>query len=304
MRHFSGRFDMQQFSIGATARMTQIPAHTLRKWESRHGIAVPIRTDTGRRVYTEEQLELLKLIKLLTGSGHALSHLADLDVDALRVLAALHQRDTPRTKARSLTLIGPNVAQLLLGNPMVETRYSGDAADWLRESGKVGTDAVVIESPTLPDALVQFAKETRERVPLVVVAYAFAARPTLSTLADAGITAVQGPVNDRDVLLHLETGGDAPREHDDLPKRFSTTELSRIARLNPRLQCECPNHIAKLLMDISAFEKYSRECASSSPADTALHAQLGDISASARRLFEDALIAVAAADGLQISLRT
>ncbi|MBM4205503.1 MAG: MerR family transcriptional regulator [Gammaproteobacteria bacterium] len=303
MRHFSDRNDMQHFSIGATARMTQIPAHTLRKWESRHGIAVPVRTNTGRRVYTEEQLELLRLIKLLTANGHALSQLADQEIDALRALAALHQSEPQRTKVRSLTLIGPSVSRLLHGNPMIESRYGGEAAEWLRESGKVGTDAVVIESPTLGDDIVEFAQEIRQRVPLVIVVYAFAARAKLSRLGDAGITAIQGPANDQDVLVRLEGVDDAPREAKESPRRFSTMELARIARLNPRLQCECPNHIAKLLMDISAFERYSRECAGSSPADTALHRQLGDISAAARRLFEDALIAVAEADGLQISLR-
>jgi len=294
---------MQHFSIGATARMTQIPAHTLRKWESRHGIAVPIRTDTGRRVYTEEQIELLKLIKLLNAKGHALSQLADQEIEALRSLAALHQSDPPRSKARSLSLIGPNVARLLHGNPMVEVRYGGEVAEWVRESGKVGTDAVVIESPTVSDDIVEFVQETRRRVPLVVVVYAFAARPKLSRLANAGGTAIQGPANDQGILSLLESADVAPHEAKDSPRRFSTMELARIAHLNPRLQCECPNHIAKLLMDISAFERYSRECAGSNPADTALHRQLGDISAAARRLFEDALIAVAEADGLQISLR-
>ena len=75
---------MQQLSIGAVAQLTQIPAHTLRKWESRHGIATPLRSDTGRRIYTQEHVEQLQLIKALVGRGHALAHLAELSIEQLR----------------------------------------------------------------------------------------------------------------------------------------------------------------------------------------------------------------------------
>ena len=54
-------------------------------------------------------------------------------------------------------------------------------------------------------------------------------------------------------------------------------------------------------MDISSFEQYSNECLDTDPRERALHQKLGDISAQARTLFEDALIAVAAADGIQLT---
>ena len=81
---------MQHYSIGAVSKLTNIPAHTLRKWESRHGIANPLRSPTGRRVYTDEQVERLKLIKHLVAAGHALAHLAALDDSALSDLAKQH----------------------------------------------------------------------------------------------------------------------------------------------------------------------------------------------------------------------
>ncbi|MDG2278761.1 MAG: hypothetical protein P8L31_12435, partial [Pseudomonadales bacterium] len=76
---------------------------------------------------------------------------------------------------------------------------------------------------------------------------------------------------------------------------------ARIAALSPNIACECPNHIAKLLMDISSFERYSEQCVETDPDERALHAQLGDISTKARRLFEDALLAVATTDGLHLN---
>ena len=294
---------MTQLSISAVARMTQIPAHTLRKWESRHGIAVPKRTDTGRRVYNEDQVELLKLVKALTASGHALMHLAGLSIDEMRELAGMHAVDARRTKVRSLALVGPNVARLLIANSLVQSRFSGDADDWLQRHDEIAADAVLIECETLPGDLVHRIQQLSERVKLVLVLFTFASRQTLSQLADAGVLTLQAPLSDAGLMLRLEQLEEPAPQRRELPHRFSTEELARIAHLNPGLHCECPNHIAKLLMDITSFEKYSRECVDTDPAEKALHTQLGDISAQARLLFEEALIAVATADGLQVSLR-
>ena len=80
---------MEQLTIAAVARLAGVPAHTLRKWESRHGIGTPQRTPTGRRVYDMSHVELLRLIRLLSDNGHSLTHLAALDLEGLKSLAAI-----------------------------------------------------------------------------------------------------------------------------------------------------------------------------------------------------------------------
>ena len=77
-------------------------------------------------------------------------------------------------------------------------------------------------------------------------------------------------------------------------------QLSHIANMMPSLNCECPNHIAKLLIDINGFEKYCMQCVDDDPSQRALHGQLADMTAHARSIFEAALRSVALADGLDL----
>lgn len=302
----------QHYSIGAVAKLTNIPAHTLRKWESRHGIATPLRSATGRRVYTDNHVETLKLIKRLMRDGHSLAHLAGLPDATLRDLAAQHV-EPERPTLTSLTLVGPNLARLLPGQRIVTHRFGGSLPKWLaQQPADLTTEPVSVECETLPGPTVEQLIALRGRVAHLLVVYTFASRRTLSALQRADIKTVRGPVDDNALLLNIApfapgavgaAGAETNIAADtNQLQRFSMEELARIAALNPALQCECPNHIAKLLMDISSFEKYSLECVDTDPAAQELHARLGAISAQARALFEDALLAVASADGIQLQV--
>ena len=291
---------MQHYSIGAVAKLTNIPAHTLRKWESRHGIAAPLRSPTGRRVYTDEHVETLKLIKTLVGSGHALAHLAALDHAALQDLATQHAKPE-RSAVASITLVGPNLAHLLPNQRIVSQRFAGDLQHWMMQASEpFATEPVAVECETLPAPVTEQLLTLRALVPQLLVVYTFASSQTLSALKAADIDLVRGPLDDDELLTHIAPKIIEPNPALTPPQRFSTRELARISAMSPALQCECPNHIAKLLMDIASFEKYSVECAAADPQAQALHRELGDISAKARVLFEDALIAVASADGLHL----
>lgn len=297
---------MQNLTIGAVAKLTRIPAHTLRKWESRHGIAKPDRTETGRRIYTQAHVEQLRLVRDLMSAGHALAHLAGLSTPELKELLGQHAEAQVATEVSGLYLIGPNVSRLLTasspGRRAAITRYSGESSDWLtgpKDSAADENAAFVLECATLPDATFERIADLARRSAKVVVVYTFANRATLTRLQQAGIAAIPAPAHEADLIKLVDPveteSDDAPRRH-----RFSTEELARIASLSPGIACECPNHIAKLLMDISAFEQYSLECTDKDPQERALHEQLGNISARARALFEDALVQVAFVDGLAI----
>jgi methylmalonyl-CoA mutase cobalamin-binding subunit len=58
------------YSIRVVARMTGIPADTLRMWERRYGFPKPQRTNTGIRAYTAEDLERLQLVVRALAAGH------------------------------------------------------------------------------------------------------------------------------------------------------------------------------------------------------------------------------------------
>jgi hypothetical protein len=84
------------------------------------------------------------------------------------------------------------------------------------------------------------------------------------------------------------------------PRRWDDAALADFAGLSTTIRCECPRHVADLLMQLSSFEAYSAECAHRDPADAALHAYLGQVAGTARTLFEQALERLAEQEGLTL----
>ena len=74
-------------SIKIVARRTGLSAHVIRIWEKRYGAVEPERTDTNRRLYSEEQIERLGLLRDITQAGHSISHVAKLPLGKLKGLA-------------------------------------------------------------------------------------------------------------------------------------------------------------------------------------------------------------------------
>src|SRR5574343_85851 len=72
------------YSIKAITSLTGLTAETLRAWERRYDCITPQRNETGRRSYSQADLEKLKLLVNLTQSGHAISKIANLSCEELR----------------------------------------------------------------------------------------------------------------------------------------------------------------------------------------------------------------------------
>lgn len=74
-------------AIKVVAQRTGLSAHVIRIWEKRYGAVRPERTTTNRRLYSDEQIERLTLLRDLTQAGHSIGHVANLLLDKLRQLA-------------------------------------------------------------------------------------------------------------------------------------------------------------------------------------------------------------------------
>lgn len=75
-------------TIRATAQRTGLTPHVLRVWEKRYGAVKPGRTDTNRRLYSDEEVERLILLRDITRGGHSISAVARLPLEKLRQIAA------------------------------------------------------------------------------------------------------------------------------------------------------------------------------------------------------------------------
>ena len=57
--------------------------HVLRAWERRYRVVTPVRSEGGQRLYSDLDVERLRLLRRLTGRGHGISQLAKLSNDEL-----------------------------------------------------------------------------------------------------------------------------------------------------------------------------------------------------------------------------
>src|SRR6202011_1780084 len=57
------------YSIGAAARMLEVPTSTLRAWEERYGVVTPERSHGSQRLYSRSQIEHLRFIKAQIDGG-------------------------------------------------------------------------------------------------------------------------------------------------------------------------------------------------------------------------------------------
>lgn len=70
------------------ARLTGLNPHVIRIWEKRYGAVTPSRTESNRRLYSDEEVERLRLLARATEGGHKISIIARLGLEDLRRLVA------------------------------------------------------------------------------------------------------------------------------------------------------------------------------------------------------------------------
>ncbi len=295
--------------IGAVTQLTGISSHTLRKWETRYGAIEPVRTESGRRLYTQAQVQRLQLLRDLIRQGHQISQLAPMSDEELEGLRQTPPVEPAQRSYDEAIVVGPVLSAVLRKQNVNGLRFESElAASWLAKAADKGGpgergEALALEFPTISEADVQaLIRIRRDHFDHVVVVYGFANRKTLRRLLDAGLLCLKAPVSAEELLRSLAVvveGRSLLANLEAVPAhRFSQASIARLAALSPKLQCECPNHIAQLLLDISAFEQYSMECEDTDPAERALHARLRLIAANARSLFEEAMAEVAENEGL------
>lgn len=78
------------------SRLTGLSTHTLRMWERRHEAVVPERTEAGGRLYSDADINRLKLLKRLVDEGHSIGGIAPLPAEELRAMKAAVPPSPPR----------------------------------------------------------------------------------------------------------------------------------------------------------------------------------------------------------------
>jgi DNA-binding transcriptional MerR regulator/methylmalonyl-CoA mutase cobalamin-binding subunit len=64
------------YPIGTVAKLTGVGPITLRAWERRHGLIIPVRKDSGHRLYTRQHIDQINRITALTQQGIRISQIS------------------------------------------------------------------------------------------------------------------------------------------------------------------------------------------------------------------------------------
>jgi methanogenic corrinoid protein MtbC1 len=67
------------YPIRYVSRRTGLTPHVIRAWEKRYRAVVPMRSPKNRRLYTEDDVQRLQLLKRITDAGHTISQVANLE---------------------------------------------------------------------------------------------------------------------------------------------------------------------------------------------------------------------------------
>lgn len=73
-------------TIQAASIRSGLSPHVIRIWERRYEALTPSRTGTNRRMYCDDEIERLKLLKELTENGHRIGNIARLETEKLEEL--------------------------------------------------------------------------------------------------------------------------------------------------------------------------------------------------------------------------
>lgn len=314
------------YGIGAVARITGLTDHTIRVWERRYKAIVAKRSETGRRIYTAANVEKLGLLKQLTDKGIAIGKIATKNNAALRKAILEYDQVATSTLPDTIRLavLGDHVRTQILQatGPYEVTIADNNPSRFAADLEKQPVDVIVLETAVLDS---QVLKQLRSYISLGrarcgLFIYKFGRKQDVERASKSGTLALRSPVNVAELqsAIHgLTTSTTLPsRQPADqvsrptdpawqfsgtiAPRRFTEEQLARLANISSTIDCECPQNLALLVGNLTAFEIYSSQCANRDADDAALHHYLHQTTAEARRLIESALEKVVTAENISL----
>jgi len=307
-----------QYNIGVVVRRTNIHPETLRVWERRYELIVPDRSETGRRLYSEGDIRKLQLVKQLTELGHGVSSLAKLTSDELlERLTASHnqgaQRETRSGLKCRVAFVG-DALRVRYGRHLLYYKDIDIVGSMIPGSSTshAQADVVIIDLSTINEESHALIEQycTDSGASAAVVVFNFATRKAISELESAGIVCLKGALSAAEIyracmslmqpLFNVASLTDQQTDEESTPPRFDKDQLSHIATLSSAIACECPNHLAELIINLTAFEHYSLECANRNEDDARLHLQLNQSTAAARMILEESLARLIEIEGIVV----
>ena len=303
------------YGIGTVARLTGLKPDTLRVWERRYSLGASYKSATGRRQYTQTDLDHLQLVAALVQSGARIGEIASSERKTLERLVELRgegrQLPTEQPKPRVL-IIGSKLANWLDSHQGclsgVDAQVAAESLGAVRAEdfngvGKV--DVLVVEVSQVGNEAMQRLDDLRTALSphTVLVMHEHCSERWMEELLQRQFAHLAFPPEAGELAFFLsqtvaeKTTKEGSNTLADLvtprPRMFDQTQLNEARKLKSRINCECPQHITSLIEQLSEFETYSSECSVEDWQDAAVHATIYALTSQARWLMEKALDTVA-----------
>jgi DNA-binding transcriptional MerR regulator len=297
------------FEVGAVSKITKLSPNTLRTWERRKFIEASSRSATGRRRYSQEQVEILVFLKKLTNLGDAISSIAHLPLSELRsrLLEYQTQNTEAASKRSSMVKVLPVGNQAKTWASILPTQFKTIS------NTEQNPDILLIDldAPQVDcKRRVTLAAYEHPNTPIALI-YDYAPREIIQQFSNEGKFLIHIPCSP-ELLVHYVHAAMANATHQNAPttettggfpsppRLFSDKQLATLASSNPNIKCECPHHISALVASLASFENYCRRCEAESPKDAEVHSYLGKEISRARSIVEDALLYLCEKDNLVV----
>ena len=299
------------YGIGTVARLTGLKSDTLRVWERRYGLGASYKSPTGRRQYTQSDLDHLQLVSALVKQGVRIGEIAASDRKTLEVLLQQQEhlspvRPVPAAKPR-VVFLGADLCQWVDGHQGCISGASAllarmsveDAA--LSLNPEESADILVVHCPSLTLPQINGVNTIAERLSVrrTIVLYQFGNDQWLAELERLGHSAFKYPIEPSQLAFEIgrsqvekETAEGMGNLSDLMPAKprvFSDAALRAAAQEKIVLDCECPRHLSELIKSLNEFEAYSSACSVDNWKDAAIHASIYAYTCQARHLMEKAL---------------
>jgi len=84
---FFGKMKNARHSIRVASTRSGLSDHVIRVWEKRYDAVTPERTGTNRRLYSDDEIERLTLLRRAVAAGHSIGNIATLTFPELKALS-------------------------------------------------------------------------------------------------------------------------------------------------------------------------------------------------------------------------
>jgi DNA-binding transcriptional MerR regulator len=311
------------FKIGAVSKITNIPVDTLRIWERRYSVVVPVRSKNADRLYQTKDINRLTLLKMLVDRGHSIGSIAHLSNEDLSQRLTIHDKkpinkNTQPGKSINVVVIGEVLSIQLEHSLVNNTNFSftgiyHNEQEFIENKNDIAIDILILEYPAIQEDHIETidALFKQSGAKQLILIYGFTNSAAKKRLNKSSYHYIQAPVTidnlQREIIdLIKENNINEGKEtelklEEKAPTRaYTNKQLIGLSSTSSVIQCECPQHLSSMIIKLVQFEQYSSECITRYDKDAELHAMLGNMAGHARSVLEQALSKIVEAEDLEL----